>query len=174
MFVFPSYLLHLFYPFLRCPLLLCSLSFFRFVFSIRLYNQAKHLSLRGLDHLLVFQRQCPRAAGTNHRRWHHHADKAKSVAEAIVLRCQLLAIFVERCPRCFQSVFDFFRFLVFKRDLLPKISRAGRFIQNFNDVVNRDFLYLCFVLVAEYLRLAWVDSQPNCFCTDLEFAKHIT
>ena len=97
------------------------------------------------------------------------------MAEAIVLRCQLLAIFVERCPRCFQSVFDFFGFLVFERDLLPKVSRAGCFSQDFNlDVVNRDLLYLCFVLVTEYLRLVWVDSQSNCFCADLEFSKHIT
>ena len=93
----------------------------------RLYNQAKHLSLRGLDHLIVFQRQCPRAAGISHRRCYHHAEKAKSVTEAVVFRRQFLAIFVERWPRCFQSVFDCLCFLFFERDLLSKVSRAGCF-----------------------------------------------
>ena len=56
-----------------------SCNLFRFIFSFRLYSQAKHLSLRGLDHLLVFQRQCPRAAGISHRRCYHHVEKAKSL-----------------------------------------------------------------------------------------------
>ena len=60
---------------------------FRFVFSFCLYNQAKHLSLRGLDHLRVFQRQCPRAAGISHRRCNHPCfEKAKSVAESVIFR----------------------------------------------------------------------------------------
>ena len=76
------------------------------------------------------------------------------MTEAIIFRCQLLAIFVERCPRCFQSVFDLFRFLVFERDLLPKVSRAGSFSQDFNpDIVDLDLICFYLVLVAENLRL---------------------
>ena len=149
--------------------------FFQFVFSFRVYNQAKHLSLRCLDHLLVFQRQCPRAAGVGHRWCYHHTEKAKSVAETIVFRCQFLAIFVERRPRCFQSVFDFLCFLILERDLLPKVSRTCCLLQDFNlDFFDFDLFCFHFVLVAEYLRLVWVDSQTHGFRTDLEFTEHVT
>ena len=84
------------------------------------------------------------------------------MAKAVVFRCQFLSIFVERCPRCFQPVFDFFSFLLLKRDLLSEVFCAVIFLQDFDfDVVNRDLFCFYFVLVAEYLRFVRVDSQPT-------------
>ena len=134
-----SFFIHFFgalFFFVRCH-------FFRFVSSFRLYNQAKHLPLRCLDHLLVLQRQCQRTAGICHRRCYHHVEEAKSVTETIVFRCQFLAMFVERRPTLLSICFLIFLcFLILGRDLLPKVSRAGCFPQDF------DFLCFRFVLVA--------------------------
>ena len=84
-------------------------------------------------------------------------------------------ILVERCPRRLQSVFNFFSSLILERDFLSKISRTVSFFQDFNlDVVDRGFIHLYFVLVTEYLRLVWVDSQTHRFCAGLELTEHFT
>ena len=92
------------------------------------------------------------------------------MAQSVIFRGKLLTVFVERCPRCYQPVFDLFSFLLLERDFLSKISRTVSFCQNFDfDVVDRHLLSFHFVLVAEYFRLVWADSQTHCFRAGLEF-----
>ena len=93
------------------------------------------------------------------------------MAQSVIFRSQFLTIFLERCPRCLQSVFDLCCFLIFERDFLSKVSRTVTLFQDFNfDVVNRDFFCLHFVLVAEYFCFVWVDPQTHCFSAGLEVA----
>ena len=81
--------------------------------------------------------------------------------------------FVERCPRCLQSVSGLFCFLLLERDFLPKMSRTLSFCQDTNfDVVDRDLFRLYFVLVTEYLRLVWVDSQTPSFNMTMMTVTH--
>ena len=69
------------------------------------------------------------------------------MAKAEVFRCQFLSIFVERCPRCFQPVFDVFSFLFLERDFLPEISCTVSFRQDLDfDVADRDLFFFDFTL----------------------------
>ena len=95
------------------------------------------------------------------------------MAQSVIFRSQFLTIFVERCPRCLQPVFDLLCFLIFERDFLSKISRTFSFCQDFNfDVVNRDFFRLHSVLVTEYFRLVRVvlnsHNISRSFSSDVE------
>ena len=72
------------------------------------------------------------------------SEKAKSVAEAVISRRQFLVIFVERCPRCLQSVLDFLSFLFFECDLLSKVSRPSHLFSKISILMlfDRDLLLL--------------------------------
>ena len=107
-------------------------AFFLLVSSFRLYYKAKHLSLRCLDHFFILLRERPCATSICHRGSDDHVEKAKSVTQSISFGGQLLSIFVERCPRCLQSVFDLFCFLILERDFLSKISCTVSFSEDFN------------------------------------------
>ena len=98
-------------------------------------------------------------------------EKTQSVAQSVIFRSQFLAIFVERSPRSFQSVFDLCSFLIFERDFFARDIAHFHLLPRFRnfDVVDRDLFRLHFVLVTDYFRLVWVDSQTHCFRAGLEF-----
>ena len=77
------------------------------------------------------------------------------MAQPVISRGQLLAVLVERCPRCLQPVFDLVCFFILERDFLTKVPRTVSFCQDFDsDVFHCDLFCFHFVMIAEYFVLS--------------------
>ena len=96
--------------------------------------------------------------------------------EHVVFRCQLLSVFVEGRPSCSDPALDFQCLLLVERDSLAQIFHAFISCQYF-DAHFTDFnVSFCVridgALVAENLRLVWVNPESHFLGCLLEFTHH--
>ena len=96
--------------------------------------------------------------------------------EQVVFRCQLLSVFVEGRPSCPDSAPDFFCLLLVERDSLAQIFHAFISCQYFEVHFTDINMFFCVridgALVAENLRLVWVNPESHFLGCLLEFTHH--
>ena len=106
------------------------------------------------------------------------ASKSRGRGLGMYFLCQFLSVFVEGRPSCSDPALDFQCLLLVERDSLAQIFHAFVSCQHFDaHAIDLKVLFFCVrndgAVVAEDLRLVWVDLESHFLGCFLEIVHHI-